>query len=134
VSERGKLLLAGVFTIGMGLFPLLASFDVIATDDSDFGGPRWLVAAIGHVFMLVGVWLVITRAPDWPLAALLRVLMAPLLLGLCALFCLAVVLWPHRLRAIPATRDLFLALAVFLAVGTGLALARVTRGLRRPAR
>jgi hypothetical protein len=134
VSDRGKLALWGLFTIAMGLVPMLASFDVIATDDSDFGAPRWLVAAIGHLFVLVGVWLTVTRAPDWPLAALLRVLMAPLLLALAALFCVAVALWPQRLQAAPATRDLFVALAVFLTLGTGMALARATRGVRRSAR
>ena len=134
MSDRGKLALWGVFTIVMGLFPLLASFDVIATDDSDFGGPRWLVAAIGHLFVLVGVWLTITRAPDWPLAALLRVLVAPLQLALCTLFCVAIVRWPHRVHASAPTRDLFLALAVLFAAGTARALWHVTRTLRRPAR
>ena len=134
MTDGNKLVLWGLFTIAMGLFPLLASFDVIATDDSDFGGPRWLVAAIGHLFALIGLWLVISRAPDWPLAGLLRVLVAPLMLGLWALFCLAIVLWPHRVRASPATRDLFLALAALLAVATGAALARVVQRRGRPVR
>jgi hypothetical protein len=134
VTDGRKLALWGLFTIAMGLFPLLASFDVIATDDGDFGGPRWLVAAIGHLFVLVGVWLTLTRAPDWPLTALLRMLIAPLQLALCALFCVAVVLWPHRVGAAAATRDLFVLLAVCFAAGAGVALARVARTLRRPAR
>jgi peptidoglycan/LPS O-acetylase OafA/YrhL len=134
VSGRNTLVLWGVFTTAMGLVPTLASFNVIATDDSDFGAPRWLVAALGHLFMLAGLWLTITRAPDWPLAGLLRVLMAPLMFGLCALFCVAVVLWPQRVQAGPATRDLFLALAVLLAVAAGGALAQVVRRHRRLAR
>ena len=127
MSERGKLALAGWLTLALGLLPLLSAFNVIATDDSDFGAPRWLVAAIGQVFVVLGAWLVISRAPDGPLAGLLRVFAAPLLHGLCALFCTAIVLWPHRVTAGPEARAFFVVLAGIFALATGHALFRVGR-------
>jgi hypothetical protein len=114
-----------------GLFPLLASFDVIPSDDDDFGAPRWFVAAVGHLFTLVGTWLALTRAPEWPLLGLLRALQAPLLHALCAAFCAAIVIWPRRVGAGSTTRSMFLALAVIFALATAHALVQAAGGLRR---
>jgi hypothetical protein len=131
VRERTKLFVAGLFTIGLGLLPLLAAFDVIETDESDFGAPRWLVAAIGFVFTLVGAWLALTRAPDRPLVGLLRALQAPLWLTLAAGFCAAVVHWSRRVHAGPPTRAAFFTLAVVLLVFAGRELGRAVGRLRR---
>jgi hypothetical protein len=134
VSERSKILLAGGVTIAMGLFAVLSAFDVIAADSSDFGAPRWFVAAFGQLFVLVGVWLVISRAPDGPLAGLLRVLMAPLLLALGALFCVLVVAWPGRVGAGSEARVLFFVLGGVFALFAGRALLRVAARTGRLAR
>jgi hypothetical protein len=134
VRERTIQCLAGLATIAMGLFPVLQSFNVIESDDSDFGAPRWFVASIGHLFMLVGVWLALTRAPDWPLTALLRILIAPLLHALCSGFCLAVVLEYRRVQAGSTTRAMFLVLAVLFALAAGRALGRAVAGARRQPR
>jgi hypothetical protein len=131
VRERTTLCLAGLATMAMGLVPLLASFDVIASDDADFGAPRWFVAAIGHLFTLVGVWLALTRAPGWPLLGLLRALQAPLLHALSAAFCAAVVIWPRRVGAGGTTRSMFLALALAFVLATAHALLQAVGGLRR---
>jgi len=131
VRERTTQFLAGLGTLAVGLFPVLASFDVVASDDSDFGAPRWLVAAIGYLFVLVGAWLTLTRAPDRPLTALLRALTSPLLLALCALFCAAVVIWFRRVHAGSTTRAAFLALAVAFALAAGRALTEALASLRR---
>jgi hypothetical protein len=131
VRERTTQCLAGLATVAMGLFPLLASFDVIETDDGDFGAPRWFVAAIGQAFVLVGAWLALARAPEWPLLGLLRALAAPLLHALCAAFCAAVVIWPRRVGAGGNTRAMFLALAVTFALAAAAALASAVGGLRR---
>ena len=131
MRERTTQCLAGLATMVVGFFPLLASFDVIASDDEDFGAPRWFVAAIGHLFVLVGTWLALSRAPEWPLLGLLRALQAPLLHAMCAAFCAAVVIWPRRVSAGGITRAMFLALAVTFALATAHALAQAAGGLRR---
>jgi hypothetical protein len=131
VRERTTQWLAGLATMALGLFPLLASFDVIASDDGDFGAPRWFVAAVGHLFLLVGTWLALTRAPRWPLLGLLRALSAPLLHAMCVGFCAAVVTWPRRVGAGPTTRSLFLALAVAFALAAARALVQAVDGLQR---
>ena len=72
----------GLLVVGIGLIPVLASFDVIESDESDFGAPRWFVASTGFLFVLVGAWLAIRRLPDGPVGGLLRTLREPLLLAL----------------------------------------------------
>jgi hypothetical protein len=131
VSKRTKEFLGGLVTLAVGFFPVLASFDVIPSDDEDFGAPRWLVAAIGYPFVLVGAWLAITRAPEWRFAALLRALVEPVLMALCAAFCVAVVVWFRRVHAGPATRVAFLGLAVVFALSAGGALNRARASFRR---
>jgi hypothetical protein len=131
VRESTKVCLMGLATLGMGLFPLLASFDVIPTDDGDFGAPRWFVASIGYLFVLIGAWLTLSRAPQWPLTGLLRAFMAPLLYAQCALFCAAVVIWSRRVHAGPHTRALFLGLAVLFVLAAAGAVSRAAAGLRR---
>jgi hypothetical protein len=121
----------GLLVVAAGLVPTLAAFDVILSDDMEFNAPRWLAGAIGSVFVLVGLWLTISRAPDWPLAALLRIFLAPLLLAACAAYSAAVVLAFRRVHAGPATRALFLALAVLFALAALRAAWEAARGLRR---
>lgn len=134
MRENTKLFLAGLLTLGMGFIPVLASFDVIDSDEEDFGAPRWFVAAIGYLFVLVGAWLTVTRAPDRPLTALLRTLTAPLLLAMSGLFCAAVVIWFRRVHAGPHTRTLFLALAIVFTLAAGRALSRTLASFRRSRR
>jgi cytochrome bd-type quinol oxidase subunit 2 len=131
VRERTKIFLVGLLTTAVGFVPTLAAFDVLESDEEDFGAPRWFVAATGYLFVLVGAWLTITRAPERPVTALLRALTAPLLLTLCGLFCAAVVVWFRRVHAGPHTRALFLALAVVFALSAGGALRHAVAGLRR---
>lgn len=131
VRARTRTFLAGLLTTAVGFVPVLAAFDVLQSDEEDFGAPRWFVAATGYLFVLVGAWLTITRAPDRPLTALLRALVRPLLLALCTLFCAAVVIWFRRVHAGPHTRALFLALAVAFALSAGGALRHALAGLRR---
>jgi len=58
VSWRAGAFVALFFllSIGVGTAVFLAALDVIPTDDRDFGAPRWIVAAVGLVFVAMGVY------------------------------------------------------------------------------
>jgi hypothetical protein len=42
-------------SLGMGLYILLTSFNIIPTPEENFSAPRSIVAAVGFVFVLVGI-------------------------------------------------------------------------------
>ncbi len=50
-----SLLIFGSIFIIVGAFIFLMSIDVIHVPDEDFNAPRWVVAAVGLAFALVGV-------------------------------------------------------------------------------
>jgi hypothetical protein len=48
-------ILAGLFCVAMGIFPLLATFDIGPLDHNDINGPAWLGFASGGVFIAAGL-------------------------------------------------------------------------------
>jgi hypothetical protein len=48
----------GLLVILIGGFPVLAALNIVPTDNSEFGAPRWLVAVIGGAFPAVGFFLI----------------------------------------------------------------------------
>jgi hypothetical protein len=48
-------ILIGLFCMAMGIFPLLATFDIGPLDHNDINGPAWLGFAGGGVFMAAGL-------------------------------------------------------------------------------
>jgi hypothetical protein len=55
-------LLVGAFlllTVGTGVTMILAAAGVVPVDDRDFGAPRWIVAAIGLVFVSMGLYVLL---------------------------------------------------------------------------
>jgi hypothetical protein len=57
----GKLLgvVIVLMAVGTGIWMILAATNIIPTDDRDFGAPRWIVAAIGVVFLAMGACFVL---------------------------------------------------------------------------
>ena len=60
-SRLGTLLI-GLFVVAMGLTPMLAALDVIATPESSFHAPRWVVFLAGSLFFTVGMWILMQAA------------------------------------------------------------------------
>ena len=56
--SRLNVLLLGLLVTAMGLTPMLAALDVIASPDSSFHAPRWIVFLAGSLFFMVGMWIV----------------------------------------------------------------------------
>jgi len=48
-------ILAGLFCVAMGIFPLLATFDIGPLNHNDINGPAWLGFASGGVFIAAGL-------------------------------------------------------------------------------
>lgn len=65
-------ILAGLVFVAMGLFPLLATFDIGPLDHNDINGPAWLGFASGGIFVTAGLALMVGES-------------SPLLNGLLAL-------------------------------------------------
>lgn len=45
----------GLFSMSMGLIPILSAADIILTDESSFNAPRWVVSLAGFVFISAGI-------------------------------------------------------------------------------
>ena len=54
LSWRGRVA-AGLFCIAMGIFPMLATFNIGPLGTGDINGPAWLGAASGGIFVAAGL-------------------------------------------------------------------------------
>lgn len=54
ITPTGNIL-AGLLCVAMGVFPLLATFDIGPLDHNDINGPPWLGFASGGVFIAAGL-------------------------------------------------------------------------------
>jgi hypothetical protein len=69
-------ILAGIFCAALGVFPLLATFDIGPLDHNDINGPAWLGFASGGVFIAAGLAVMLGQS-------------APLVTGVLSLLALA---------------------------------------------
>lgn len=80
ITPSGNILI-GLFCVAMGVFPLLATFDIGLLNHNDINGPPWLGLASGGIFIAGGLAVMVGRSA--PLVS--DVLATLILTGLAAI-------------------------------------------------
>jgi len=64
VAQWAACALFGLMFLASGIWIVLMAADVIPTGARHFGGPRWIVAAAGMLFVGAGLWLLTLPLTD----------------------------------------------------------------------